>query len=249
MHPETKKGGDRRSKSQVGISKAEAFVADAAAKSGRSRTAVARAEALGADLDRVSRRRVPIVRKWKERPVAFGVVVRGDGFARSCSIGDGPLHLGGTRLGARGAPEIDLHEQLPPEARLICSVLKEFDPNLRIRKIQVRSQWSGRAAVPPALAEIDENLMRADLMAAERAKVLKARKKAYQDAHPETKRGGDRKSKAITATNCRTPFTADTAAKTGRSRKSVERDLRGLLPSPRCPARQRGFFGQPTGPF
>lgn len=185
----------------------------------------------------------------KERPVAFGVVVRGDGFARSCSIGDGPLHLGGTRLGARGAPEIDLHEQLPPEARLICSVLKKFDPNLRIRKIQVRSQWSGRAAVPPALAEIDENLMRADLMAAERAKALKARKKAYQDAHPETKRGGDRKSKAITATNCRTPFTADTAAKTGRSRKSVERDLRGLLPSPRCPARQRGFFGQPTGPF
>ncbi|MGY0573249.1 hypothetical protein ACTGJ9_020905 [Bradyrhizobium sp. RDM12] len=40
-----------------------------------------------------------------------------------------------------------------------------------------------------ALAEIDENLMRADLTAAERAKALKARKKAYQDAHPEAKRG------------------------------------------------------------
>jgi hypothetical protein len=57
VHPETKKGGDRRSKSQVGISKAEAFVDDTAAKSGRSRTAVARdatrAKALGANLDRV----------------------------------------------------------------------------------------------------------------------------------------------------------------------------------------------------
>lgn len=59
VHPETKHGGSRRGSSrQVGNSNGR-FTAGTAAKSGRSRTAVARdatrAKALGPDLDRVAR--------------------------------------------------------------------------------------------------------------------------------------------------------------------------------------------------
>ena len=70
--------------------------------------------------------------------------------------------------------------------------------------------------------------MRADLTAAERAKALKARKKAYQDAYPKTKRGGDRKSKAAkdqSAKSALRSFVDDTATKTGRSKRSIEQDV------------------------
>src|SRR3954453_14539830 len=78
-----------------------------------------------APISTVSRRRVPTVRKWNERPVrVFGVVVRGGGFARRCRIGGAVLHLSHRsviRRAARGAPQIDLHEQSsPPEAQLIA---------------------------------------------------------------------------------------------------------------------------------
>lgn len=47
--------------------------ADTAAKTGKPERTIqrdaTRAKALGLDLDRVSRRRVPTVRKWNERPV------------------------------------------------------------------------------------------------------------------------------------------------------------------------------------
>jgi hypothetical protein len=73
-----------------------------------------------APISTVSRRRVPAVRKWNERPVrVFGVVVRGGGFPRRCKIGGAVLHLSITRQAALGASQIDLHEQSsPPEARL-----------------------------------------------------------------------------------------------------------------------------------
>jgi hypothetical protein len=41
-----------------------------------------------------------------------------------------------------------------------------------------------------ALAEIDENLIRRDLTAAQRAKLIARRKAAYEATHPETKHGG-----------------------------------------------------------
>ncbi|MET4233367.1 hypothetical protein ABIA85_006660 [Bradyrhizobium sp. LA6.10] len=89
VHPETRNGGNRRgSVRQVGELKKDRFTADTAAKTGKPERSIqrdaTRAKALGPDLDGVSRRRVPTVRKWNERPVrVFGVVVRGGGFARS----------------------------------------------------------------------------------------------------------------------------------------------------------------------
>jgi hypothetical protein len=63
---------------------------------------------------------------------------------------------------------------------------------------------------------------------ATRAKALKARKKAYQEAYPETKRGGDRKSATANQSpksGHRSAFIDDTAQKTGRSRSAVAQDV------------------------
>ena len=68
------------------------------------------------------------------------------------------------------------------------------------------------------LAEIDENLIRAELSPAERALHIDARKTLYEKANPETKHGkapvgrGGKKEDAIFASS----FVDDTAKKTGK---------------------------------
>lgn len=46
-----------------------------------------------------------------------------------------------------------------------------------------------------SLAEIDENLIRADLSALDRAVFLAERKRLWEEMHPEARRGGDRRSR------------------------------------------------------
>ncbi|MEY9131925.1 hypothetical protein ACVMII_000793 [Bradyrhizobium diazoefficiens] len=77
------------------------------------------------------------------------------------------------------------------------------------------------------LAEIDENLIRRHLTAAQRAKLVARRKALYEAVHPQTKHGGDRKStnaKNQDAEFASRSFAADTATKTGKSKRSVEVD-------------------------
>jgi ParB family chromosome partitioning protein len=74
------------------------------------------------------------------------------------------------------------------------------------------------------LAEIDENLIRSDLTAAEQTKALARRKEIYEALHPETKHGGDRKIKTSSGKDCHLNFAADTAEKTGRSERSIRMD-------------------------
>lgn len=83
------------------------------------------------------------------------------------------------------------------------------------------------------LAEIDENLCRADLTAAERAKHTRERKKIFEAAHPETKRGsGGGRAKAAKSKGAKgqvgpkqDAYVEDTAKKTGKSRRTVKRDV------------------------
>jgi ParB family chromosome partitioning protein len=89
------------------------------------------------------------------------------------------------------------------------------------------------------LAEIDENLVRHPLSALEEAEHLAARKLIYEQLHPETRHGGDRKSERIKK---RDPsldpasFADDTGAKTGMS-PTVIRDairvINGIDPAVR----------------
>jgi ParB/RepB/Spo0J family partition protein len=76
------------------------------------------------------------------------------------------------------------------------------------------------------LAEIDENLIRADLSPAERAMHQAERKRLYEKLHPETKHGavgrGRKKSRQLGDSNER--YTKNAAKKTGRSERSVQRE-------------------------
>jgi ParB family transcriptional regulator, chromosome partitioning protein len=81
----------------------------------------------------------------------------------------------------------------------------------------------GQAAL---LAEIDENLCRAELSAAERALHLAARKRLYEALHPQTRHGGDRRSANSTRQNGDLKrFTKDAVAKVGKSERSLQREV------------------------
>lgn len=81
------------------------------------------------------------------------------------------------------------------------------------------------------LAMIDENLVRAELSASERAAQTARRKAIYEELHPETKyearpgragkcrQGGDNSETEPTER-----FTADTAKATGKSERTIQRD-------------------------
>lgn len=76
------------------------------------------------------------------------------------------------------------------------------------------------------LIEVDENLVRRDLTIAERARLTILRKETYEALHPETAHGGDRRSSRKVSDSTVTRFTADTAARTGRSERAVQQDAR-----------------------
>lgn len=84
-----------------------------------------------------------------------------------------------------------------------------------------------RAVSAAAIAEIDENLVRRDLSPAERADLTARRKELYEADRPETKQGaignGRKKGRQVGEP---TPdrFTAETAKRTGRSERDVQRD-------------------------
>ncbi|MBB4590188.1 N6-adenosine-specific RNA methylase IME4/ParB-like chromosome segregation protein Spo0J [Rhizobium leguminosarum] len=81
-------------------------------------------------------------------------------------------------------------------------------------------------ALDAELWEIDENLIRAELTAADRALFLSRRKEIYLLKHPETAQGGDRKSKRqdVVLIDAPQTFSVATAVATGRDRRTIERD-------------------------
>jgi ParB family transcriptional regulator, chromosome partitioning protein len=83
----------------------------------------------------------------------------------------------------------------------------------------------GLKADEALLAEIDENLVRADLSPAERALHLHERKRLYEKLHPETKRGATGKGRAKSRQNGESiRFSKDAAQKTGRSERTIQRE-------------------------
>jgi ParB family chromosome partitioning protein len=70
-------------------------------------------------------------------------------------------------------------------------------------------------------AELDENLVRAELSAYERSIAMARRKEIYEIVHPESKQGGSRKSEPNSSVLA-PPFTQVYSARTGKSRSDVE---------------------------
>jgi ParB family chromosome partitioning protein len=67
------------------------------------------------------------------------------------------------------------------------------------------------------------NLVRRDLTPAQRATLIANRKAAYEAVHPETKKGGDRKPNR--QNGAMDSFAKDTAAKSSKPLRTVERDI------------------------
>jgi len=79
--------------------------------------------------------------------------------------------------------------------------------------------------------EIAENLIRAELSSAERASHLRRLKEIYEAKFQETRKGAQGGSRAGKGTrrragSAKSSFSAMTAAKIGRSRRCVEREVR-----------------------
>ena len=72
------------------------------------------------------------------------------------------------------------------------------------------------------LREIDENLIRHELTALDRARFLSERKRLYEALTPASKHGGDRRSDQV-ANMAVCSFSADIAEKTGMSDRTVRR--------------------------
>ncbi len=106
----------------------------------------------------------------------------------------------------------------------------------------IRTEARKMSVEEARLAEIDENLMRHELTALDRALSLAERKRVYEELHPETKNGGDRKSTMFADQNDKVvdlieggevgdqndkvvdlKFTAVTAERMGVSERSIER--------------------------
>ena len=86
----------------------------------------------------------------------------------------------------------------------------------------------GLSADQARVAEIDENLIRADLTPSERAVHHAERKALYLKLHPETKHGGapgkaggGKKAKDAKLAS----FVKDTAKKTGKAKRTIARDV------------------------
>ena len=81
------------------------------------------------------------------------------------------------------------------------------------------------------LMEIDENLCRSELSVLQQAEAMENRKAIYEQLHPESKHGGDRKSSTAKKSNGQVghlkdkpaSFAEDTAKKTGKSERTVRR--------------------------
>jgi len=81
-------------------------------------------------------------------------------------------------------------------------------------------------ALHTRLAEIDENLIRNELTELEQSLQIAERKEIYEAIHKETKKGGDRGNQHTggkARQSDKMSFSQDTAKKTGKSKRTVER--------------------------
>lgn len=100
---------------------------------------------------------------------------------------------------------------------------------------------SGDTADQRRLTEILENLMRAELVALDRAVALSELKAIHERMYPQTRKGGDRKSQAAVSArknqSAILAFRSDVAEKTGLGQRTIERAVEianGLGPAIRA---------------
>ena len=93
---------------------------------------------------------------------------------------------------------------------------------------EIECTISGLEGLLAELAEVDENVVRKGLSAMEYGELLLRRKEIYEALHPETKRGGDRKSEKIKLRPAQfdnKSFLADTSDKTGMAQRTIAENV------------------------
>lgn len=103
----------------------------------------------------------------------------------------------------------------------IIAGVHRWEAHRRMGKAEISCLLVDADELHAELAMIDENLCRAELTPSDRAKHTARRKEIYEELHPETRHGGDRKSQTVRLEN-EGRFTADTAAATGVSERLVQ---------------------------
>lgn len=92
--------------------------------------------------------------------------------------------------------------------------------------VAIEARVSAATGLQARLEEVDENLMRRELSALDRAVFLAERKAIWEQMHPETRHGGRRESKSTSLSTCAGRFSKATAEKLGLSERSVHRAVR-----------------------
>jgi len=96
-------------------------------------------------------------------------------------------------------------------------------------KDKIPANFTDLDGLKARLAEIDENLIRNEGTVLERSDWLAERKIIYEELHPETKAGGDRKSEEIKSKRNHfaliPTFADDTAQKTGVTPRTVQQEV------------------------
>lgn len=116
------------------------------------------------------------------------------------------------------------------EGRTLIAGLHRLEACKSLGHREIKAEIRSFSDVDAELAEIDENLIRNELSALERAEHLARRKAIYEAIHPETRataEGGGFKGNqhVVPATVAVTSFATDTARATGLSERTVFQDI------------------------
>ncbi len=107
---------------------------------------------------------------------------------------------------------------------------------------EIEAKLINKSDLETELIEIDENFVRNELHYTERAELLQRKKEIYEELNPHTKKGavnqytkdikapkidcdGSKESLSVIITDSKPSFVEDTAAKTGMSKSTIEKEL------------------------
>jgi len=114
-------------------------------------------------------------------------------------------------------------------AHTLIAGLHRLEATRLLGQTEIECTVSSLDGLQAELAEIDENFVRAELTTLEYGDLLLRRKEIYEALHPETRRGGDRKSEEIKRAKCafdsERSFVDDTAEKLGLHPSTVRRQI------------------------
>lgn len=141
----------------------------------------------------------------------------------------GSMKLLGLRCPITVKPAVRVADGRDIDAYEIVAGHHRYEAACRLGWTEIDCDVMTESDLKCALWEIDENLMRAELTPADLARCTARRKEIYEQLHPETVQHvagahGSNRVQGNASANLAPAFTADTAARTGRSERAVQRD-------------------------